>query len=287
MSETLDDHTLEHDATQVVPLSDLDCFLIARHKSVDLMDGKRNYLIHTFETQPIEPRTLRYFHSPRRITQCGSVGLRLFGFAYNHAETGDCIIQTYTPKVEDEFICFGDAAFPPSSSCCEWTETDMTERKITNPGTWTVLPGGSVLGVRRKFTPPRSSGRDWFPGQPGLRRRMYGERKSECKPKWPDSWEVWVAIRSPRETTYETAPLHADEESRSHLMVSGLGPMVQVGTSSVVVGFGNILKLITFGHERFELGRVSTRGQEVLNFSSRRRRGPTRPSSRVGARAKE
>ncbi|KAL2760557.1 hypothetical protein ACRALDRAFT_2039174 [Sodiomyces alcalophilus JCM 7366] len=282
-SEALDGHTLEHrDASQVVPLSDLDCFLIARQDSVELMDGKRNFLIHTFETQPIEPRTLRCFHSARRKPQCGSVGLRLFGLVYNHAETGDCIILTYTPKVEEDIICFGDPSITPSQNCCEWTETDMTARKIAKPGTWTVLPNGSVVGVRQKLPPPASPSRDWFPGHPGLRRRMYGQPKSECKPKWPDSWEVWVAIQSSREDTYETAPLHADEKSGSHLMVSGLGPMAQVGTSSVVVGFGNILKLITVGHERFELGRVSTRGQEALKLSSRRRGRATRPSSRVG-----
>ncbi|ROT43150.1 hypothetical protein SODALDRAFT_32012 [Sodiomyces alkalinus F11] len=284
-SEALGDTLEHHDASQVVPLPDLDCFLIARQSSVDLMDGKRNYLIHTFHTQPIRPRTLRYFHSARRKPQCSSVGLRWFGLAYDHAETGDCIIQTYTPTVEGDLICFRDPAIPPSQTCCDWSETDVAERKIVNPGTWMALPNGSVVGVRQNIPPSRPPSRDWFSGHPGLRRRIYEPHKSEWKPKWPDTWEVWVAMQSGRGEIYETAPLDADNDSGNHLMVSGLGPMVQAGTSSVVVGFGNILKLITVGHERFELGRTSARGEEVLNLGSRRRRpGNAASKSRANSR---
>lgn len=272
-SESLDVHSVEdRDAFQVVPLSDLDCFLIARYDSVDLLDGRDNRFLYTFKTQPIHPRSLRCFHSARRKPQCGSVGLILFGLAYNNAETGDCIIQTYTPKVDGDTICFRNSSVPPSRSCCEWAETSMAERRIANPGTWHALPNGFVVGVRHNTPPSSSSSADSSPTHSGLRRRIYDNKKTDWQRKRLDSWEVWVAAHSGRHDIYETSPIHSDEEDGNHLFISELGPIDRVGTTSVVVGFGNILKLITIGHERFERCRGAGRRHDVLNIGSRRRR---------------
>ena len=51
------------------------------------------------------------------------------------------------------------------------------------------------------------------------------------------------------ESVEETAPLCPEEDG--HLFVSGLGPMINVGTSSVAVALGNVVKIISVGHARF------------------------------------
>ncbi|KAH7362503.1 sterol-sensing domain of SREBP cleavage-activation-domain-containing protein [Plectosphaerella cucumerina] len=269
-SQSLDLHSADdRDAHQILPLPDLDCFLIARQQSVDLVDGKENTLLHTFKTGPIQPRTLRCFHSARRKPQCGSVGLITLGLAYTHAETGDCVIQTYSPRDEGDTICFRNSKLPVSRSCCEWADTNVSERRVKIPGTWEALPNGFVVGVRR-IIPVTASQPDTPSTRIGLRRRIHSYSKSDGRHKHADNWEVWVAYHSGRQDIYETKLLHDD--NGSHLMISDLGPMVQVGTASVVVGFGNILKLITVGHERFEKSRAADRSLEPWNVGSRRRK---------------
>ncbi|KAM0286008.1 hypothetical protein ACHAQH_001198 [Verticillium albo-atrum] len=276
VSASLDMHSLEdRDAFQVVPLTGLDCFLVARQRSVDLVDGKAHRLLHIFETGLIQPRTLRAFHSARRKPQCGSVGLISFGLAYNDADTGDCVIQTYAPQEEGDTICFRDSNAPASRSCCKWPETRMSQRQINNPGTWEALPGGFIVGVRRDRPVPARYSPDSSPTTQGLRRRIYSFRQDDKPGCDLDKWQVWVASHSGRHDVYETRPLHSDDENGGCLIISELGPMVKVGTASVVVGFGTMLKLITVGHEHFEDDRATARGQEMLNIGSRRRKpGP-------------
>ncbi|KAH6686682.1 sterol-sensing domain of SREBP cleavage-activation-domain-containing protein [Plectosphaerella plurivora] len=271
-SQSLDLHSSDdRDAHQILPLPDLDCFVIARQQSVDLVDGKTNTLLHTFETGPIQHRTLRCFHSARRKPQCGSVGLITLGLAYTHAETGDCVIQTYSPKDDGDTICFRNSKLPVSRTCCAWVDTKMTERHVKVPGTWEALPNGCVVGVRR-IIPVATSQPDVPSTRSGLRRRIHSYSKGDGRYKHIDNWEVWVAYHSGRQVIYETRLLHSDDDNGSHLMISDLGPMVQVGTASVVVGFGNILKLITVGHERFEKTRPAVAAQEPWNMGSRRRK---------------
>ncbi|PNH56227.1 hypothetical protein VD0003_g1486 [Verticillium dahliae] len=275
-SVSLDMHSLEdRDASQVVPLPGLDCFLVARQHSVDLVDGKAYRLLHVFETGPIQPQTLRAFHSARRKPQCGSVGLISFGLAYNDSNTGDCVIQTYLPKEDGDTICFRDSSAPASRSCCKWPDTIMSQRRINNPGTWEALSGGFIVGVRRDQPLPARYSPDSSPTTQGLRRRIYSFRQDDRPGLKLDKWEIWVASHSGRHDVYETMPLHSDDELGGCLMISELGPMVKVGTASVVVGFGTILKLITVGHEHFEVGQFAAKGQELLNIGSRRRKpGP-------------
>ncbi|KAI8254431.1 Sterol regulatory element-binding protein cleavage-activating protein [Colletotrichum sp. SAR11_239] len=272
VSQSLDVHSIEdRDAYQVVPLSALSSFLVARSQTVDLVDAKTNTLLHTFETEPIQPRSLRCFHSSRRKPQCGSVGLVSFGIAYNHADSGDCIIQTYTCKEEGNVICFRNTSMPPSRSCSLWHDTIESKRQIANPGTWEALPNGFLVGVRKdNYDSGSSSGESSPTTTGGLRRRMY-QRLEKRPSRSQDNWEVWVASELGREEIYETKPLHSEFENGSHLIISELGPMVKVGTASVAVGFGNIIKLITVGHQHFEDLAEAGNG-DLLNLGSRRRK---------------
>lgn len=78
-----------------------------------------------------------------------------------------------------------------------------------------------------------------------------------------------------KQDTWETAPLCVDAEDDGHLFVTHLGPMANVGSSSIVVGLSNVIKVITVGQERFETEDVTEPGSGVPAMSSRRRKGPS------------
>jgi len=247
---------------------------------VDLIDAKSKTLLHTFRTEPIQPRSLRCVHSSRRKPQCGSIGLVSFSIAYNHAETGDCIIHTFTPKEDGNVICFRNTELPSSRSCSGWSETIESKRQIRNPGTWETLPNGFLVGVRRVIDDVGSSSGESSPTSTGgLRRRMY-QRIEKRPSRSSDNWEVWVASQLGGEELYETRPLHDDYEIGSHLIISALGPMVKVGTASVAVGFGNVIKLITVGHQHFEDLAENENG-DSLPIGSRRRKPATVTHARM------
>lgn len=48
--------------------------------------------------------------------------------------------------------------------------------------------------------------------------------------------------------------------------------MIKVGYSSAAVGFGNVVKLVTVGHERFD--NADDEAAEDINLTNRRRRAP-------------
>jgi hypothetical protein len=86
-----------------------------------------------------------------------------------------------------------------------------------------------------------------------------------------DSWEVWsLSSRGERTVT----PLCGINE-KDNLLVGSLGPLQKVGNRSIAVGLGNIIKVITVGHEKFD-GESSNDDQVFVGMAaatvSRRKR---------------
>ncbi len=70
-----------------------------------------------------------------------------------------------------------------------------------------------------------------------------------------------------------TVTLSSDEHgerSNGHLLVSSCGPMIRVGQRSIAVGMGNVVKIITVGHDRFNIGENSDDMAQAM--SGRRRK---------------
>ncbi|KAI9049243.1 hypothetical protein LZ554_007090 [Drepanopeziza brunnea f. sp. 'monogermtubi'] len=256
----------------VLPLPSLGAFLAVRTSSVDLVDLVTHKITHTFVTQTMRHDSLRCFHSTRRRPQCGSVGLASLAIAYAHAETGNVILQSYLPRHEGDTICFRDPYTPGSKTCCLWRETVEHRYEIENPGEWDALMTGHLVGVRKREPPPQEA-KSSLPDQAGLRRRGGPSRtRTSEKPLSgaddDDVWEVWsISGRGERTVT----PLCCDAE-RDHLLVSGLGPMQTMGGRTVVVGLGNMIKVLTVGNDHFGRGGSSTDDSMFVGMTASRRK---------------
>jgi hypothetical protein len=262
---------------QVLPLASIGCLLIARSHSVDLIDVQEHRVFYTFQTEPIQPRSLKCFHSPLRKAPCGLVGLGSLTLVYNNAETDDCIIQTYLPQEDGDTICFQDSKAPSGSACCPWEDTREMKKHVTNPGVWDALHNGCVVGVRRKSVGRAGS---QSPTQGGMRQRI--TRSESRTPKPSDEWEAWLVSQLGRQELCETWPISREFEEDGQLMVTQLGPLVKVGTASLAIGFGNIIKLITIGHERYNAKSDMTDNEQALKFGTRRRRAvASTPRSKI------
>jgi hypothetical protein len=259
----------------VLPLPALSCFLAVRDHTVDLIDVDTHRVTHTFSTKPMKQDSLRCFHSTRRRPQCGSVGLASLALAYTSAETGECILQSYLPQHEGDTICFRDPLTPGSKTCCLWREAVENRYIIKNPGQWEALKVGYLVGVRRLEAPQVATSHSRPVANSGLRRR--GINNKHPLPlnihivEAEDSWEVWsLSSRGERTVT----PLCGYNE-KDNLLVGSLGPLQKVGNRSIAVGLGNVIKVITVGHEKFD-GESSNDDQAFVGMAaataSRRKR---------------
>ncbi|KAI1266489.1 sterol-sensing domain of SREBP cleavage-activation-domain-containing protein [Xylariaceae sp. FL1019] len=273
----------EREFISIQALPDLSFFLIIRSQTLDLVDSQTHRAIYTFKVEPIQPKSLKAFHSRPRRMRCGSVALWSFTIAYVNAYTRDLVVQTYSPQNEDESLCFCDPESPSRKTCCPWRRAKETRRVIKNPGVWLALPSGIMVGVRRKT--PEKNGANGVNGyhhpQPvdqirGLRnRRNYSNRPAAPAEQSSDNWEVWTFSHfGGKQDTWETAPLCTDTEDDGHLFVTHLGPMANVGGSSIAVGLSNVVKVITVGQERFDASDEVEAGNVMPAVGSRRRKGP-------------
>lgn len=264
----------------LLPVQGFSAYMVVRLQSVDLVDLHSSKIMHTFMTEPMQPRTLKFVYSGQRTGPGGRGTVSSLTLAYNSEEEGDCILQTYLPDENYDNICFSNAAGPGARSSCTWNETRQVTRRICQPGTWTPLRNGCVVGVRRKQDNPQGSPiRDRLPAfaQSGLRRRGHGE-SAAARPRADETWEIWVLARLEKEGNVETKPLVAPEDPAG-LIISELGPMAKVGYGSVAVGLGNVVKIITVGHEWFDA--AEDEGPKADSLVASRRRRP--PASRARA----
>jgi hypothetical protein len=262
----------ERDIHSLLPVKPCGIYLIARLKTVDVVDLKTSVIVHTFQTESMQPRSLKYLRSTPRQTHCGSTGLGSFTLAYVNADTGDCVLQTYLPQDEDDAICFCDPLEPKTGQCAILSGSRELKRRIKDPGDWEALPNGSIVGVRRKPSKPAAEYGLASTLHPGLRQRTSHDRQRASSPR--EQWEIWVMSQLETQESYETRPLEDDEDDcrHQHLMISKLGPIVKVGASSAAVGFGDMIKVITVGHERFSSSADRLGPEDLMNLTNRRRK---------------
>ncbi|KAI1822882.1 sterol-sensing domain of SREBP cleavage-activation-domain-containing protein [Xylaria intraflava] len=268
----------EREFVSIQALPELNFFLIIRSQTVDLVDSQTHKAIYTFKVDPILPKSLKAFHSRPRRMRCGSVALWSFTIAYLNTYTRDLVVQTYSPQNEDESLCFCDPESPSRKTCCPWRRAKETRRTIKNPGIWLALPSGIMVGVRRK-TPLKhltKSQSHVLTSQhaSGLRMRRRPRQSTAPPQQTQDDWEVWMFSHyGGKQDMWETAPLCVNTEDDGHLFATHLGPMANVGNSSVVVGLSNVIKVITVGQERFEAEDAAGPDSGVPAVSTRRRKG--------------
>ncbi len=264
----------DHEVRSVLPLPSIGLFLAIRENGVDLVHVKTHGILHTFENLELVPGTLQCFHSVKRKPHCGTDGLASFSLAYTQRRPneegqemggGDLILRTYIPKQEGDLICIGPKKCTSDSTCNSWTEARLRVHKVRNPGVWESLPSGAVVGVRKRRDKETRS----ISAVSTLRRRGGAALHSATEPgnketRDLDIWEAWmisakgerhiIPLHHPSTSSSLSCPNHNDIPlmDQHQLFVTKCGPMTRVGRRSVALGFGNVIKVITVGHEWFD-----------------------------------
>lgn len=140
--------------------------------------------------------------------------------------------------------------------CLGFESVEETTHWLEHVEGWEPTNLNMVAGIRRRELPTddQSSADDYDspPQHTSLRRR----KKTETKPVYDDEdeWEAWTMDANGVVVSY---PLNDSTDSGSSfdydgLLVSHAGPVIKIGQRSVAIGFGNMIKVLYVGNERFE-----------------------------------
>jgi hypothetical protein len=261
----------------VYPIPMLRSFLAIRQDAIDLIDVEARTIITTFTSVRSHPNSVQCFYSIRRTAQCGPNSLASFSLVYTERESGDCILQTYTPRPPCELLCMSTKKFLDDQMVCSWNDAIVQVHRIENPGKWHTLPIGVIIGVRKRPRPATISTGAGHIGSnllsTNLRRRSSSmiPDQTPSKLEGDDIWEAWMLSAKGERSTVALSTDEDGEPSNGHLLVSSCGPMIKVGQRSIAVGMGNVVKVITVGHEIFN---IEENSDDMIRAMSGRRRRP-------------
>lgn len=228
---------------QVVPLSPHPLFLIGSACSISLVSAHDGAVQHVFATQPMLPRSVQCeFAGSRHGGSQSGIGLSSFTLGYAREGSRDCVVNSYSPAEGNEAIAAAALSGGAGGGWSTWEEAVESELRITDPGSWDLVKGKSVIGLRRKIA-PRSA------RQGDLRRRSAVSGGSSISSV---TWQVWTTGTDGHAEGEEVRNLGQDESgTEGFLVVPELGPSVKIGTRSVAFCLGNTIQIASAGSENF------------------------------------
>lgn len=244
-------------ATTVLPLSALGMIVVSRSCSVDLVDLVSGSIVRTFQTGQFKSSSLRAFHARRQTClYCGCPAVLSFSIAYTEKESGMFIMHTFFSsrgKMRD--VCLRAERDRRERKCSGFESVVETTHWLENVEGWEPTSLNMVTGIRRRETAQEDQSSDDHDTCSSssqaysLRRRKQMQRRSNIEEE--DEWEAWTMHADGVVTAYPLSYKNGGNNDDS-LLVSTAGPVCRVGQRSVAVGFGNTVKVLLIGNERYE-----------------------------------
>lgn len=245
--------------------------------TAELIDVQTGTLVKRFGIGDFVPGTFRVFHlEPQHCRFCGCALVSSFSLVYTEAATSTVIMHTFSvERRAKNSICLRVERDPRERRCLGFDA--VTEQLHWLPGVecWNLTDMNMIMGVmqrpeRVEESGTRTSGR--------LMATLIARRKLEALRLWypaavrGDVWEGFTMTAS-GQVRYHRIP--AFSSGSRPLLVSHVRQAERFGHKSLVVGFGNVVKVLYVGADG-ELMRqdevraeLATRG---LSFVSKRRR---------------
>jgi hypothetical protein len=273
----------------------LGLFAAVRLRVVDLVDVKTKTLIHTFPALLIKGHSLRILSSPRReCVACHSSAVHSISLAYTDFESQSCIMRTYSLSDDhNDLMCLAPTMVGKTPACKGLGSADEGVHIVESPGIWEATGLQSIIGIRThpNLDDTISSAESTTSGAENsnfnsseLKNRSQAGRKTpliyshssdSTNSDSESEWEIWT-ISSLGE--FHTLPLQSLDADRvqsigeDDLFVASAGPIARLGSRSVAVGFGNRVKVLMVGNERFE--QDINEYQDLAHLGGTRRKRP-------------
>ncbi|KAJ6438697.1 hypothetical protein O9K51_09292 [Purpureocillium lavendulum] len=257
-------------------LQALNLYLVSGSNCVYLVSRHDGSVMQTLQTERMLARPLKCAFSCHQQSGPEIIGLTWFALGYIEADSRDLILHTFLPSQDCDAIYLRMPNDACNSDWCAWESSTQTKKRIVNPGTWDMVPDGSLIGIRQKQL---GGGCPDDNGAPGLRNRQV---KRGIKEDPFGKWEVWMASPGGRSEADECQRLVEKGEEANHLLITELGPKARVGLNSVAFAFGDMIKLVVLGAAmRLEESEEDQGRDSTLSAAGRRRKGGAGPKGRL------
>ncbi|KAI4625371.1 uncharacterized protein J4E87_005218 [Alternaria ethzedia] len=254
-----------------------------RDEEAEIFDFTSRALVHSFQIGHVKPHSFRVLYPMRRTCQCGAPTVNSLAVAYTEQDTDHMIMQSFS--LDDNTssqICLGKALDREKHGCRGLDHAKEAVHYVEPVGVWEATDALSVVGIRRCLQSPTPSSttsgtdesshsvdpvalasalkqRAQNQGSPKATKSLGGVFAKGSRRGFvgdTDTWEAWT-LSSTGE--FRSRPLVPDDLDgttevpyEDELFVTAPGPMTRLGKRSVVVGFGNTVKVITLGKESFD-----------------------------------
>ncbi|GMG53125.1 unnamed protein product [Ambrosiozyma monospora] len=265
----------------------------AFNSKAQLIDAQTGTLIKEFPIGQFKTSTFQVFHpEPSHCRFCGCASVASFSIAYTEIETNTLIMHTFSiDNRAKNNICLRVERDARETRCLGFASVTEHQHWLGNVEGWCASDLNMLMGVRRKEKEDISNYSD-LPSQSSsfkLLEQLSGNEKPYLRnrhrhlindkpmkhPKLSDIWEGWT-MSSNGQVRYYEIPNGTD----SGLLIKRLGPVRKFGHKSIVVSFGNIMKILYLGNDNL-IEEGDTDGESLsplsqtsssLSFINRRRK---------------
>lgn len=236
--------------------------LRTRNNNAELIDVQSGTMVKKIRLTSYKPGSLRIFHDqPTHCRFCGSASVATLSVAYTSAKNS-FIMHTFQLESRTKTsICLRVERDPREIRCLGIEAVVEKKYILSSVDLWDVTENNMVVGIRRK---PELIGkeRDYMRESTSMAVSLHQSEpdnqvqkrtnKHRCKKKMDsfkihNVWEGWTM------NAYGKVIFHEIPTGMNGLLVNSLGPLAKFGSKSIVVAFGNIMKVFYLGNEEFLL----------------------------------
>lgn len=257
-----------------------------RGLTAELVDVSTGILIKKFAIKPFKKSSFKVFHDqPTHCRFCGSVSISSFSVAYTLLNTNKVIMHTFNVDHRAKTsICLRVERDPREIRCVGFNSVMENLYELDNVEVWCPTDKNQIIGVIKKSDEEINRSMN---EANGLKRRNNtssknagGDNKSRFKSSAnkknknesiPNIWEGWTMDANGVINFYEIP----DVENSNGLLVNSIDQIAKFGYKSIVVGFGNIMKVLYLGNDDLIFSENNSNiNEEIsgLSFINKRRR---------------
>ncbi|CDO94723.1 unnamed protein product [Kluyveromyces dobzhanskii CBS 2104] len=231
---------------------------------VELVDVQSGTSIKKIKVGEFLPGSLRVFHDqPTHCRFCGSASVATLSIAYTSMKNSLIMHSFRLESKTKTSICLRVERDPREIRCLGLESVAEKKYHLSNVDRWDVTENNTLIGIRRKPELITASVEDEASSSSALRSTSATESDVDNKIhnrsnkaiaikrlnsfKIHNVWEVWT-MNADGKVVFHEIPI-----GLNGLLVNRIGPLQKFGTKSIVVGFGNIMKMFYLGHEEFLL----------------------------------
>lgn len=251
----------------------------------ELIDVQTGILIKSFKIRHFKKGSFRVFHDqPTHCRFCGSASIASFSAVYTLAETKTVVMHTFTVDHKAKTsICLRVERDPREIRCVGFNQVEENVHELAAVDGWCITDKNQIMGIKRK-SEDQIQESVTRAKHASLRRRHQSKQRhftDESAPKLYNLWEGWTMSAHGKIETYDIP----DTGNADGLLVNSVGQIARFGHKSIVVAFGNIMKVLYLGNDDLVYHDDDQPANEEisgLTFVNKRRRNIMKKNEKAG-----